>query len=175
MATSRDLGPLKADVRSVVDYLEVAHTELSIGNMRRCVRSLVAATQRALGIDERLYIMRAGSDVDYAKEALLWVLENVVVPREPVRALAVLMERKMRKHDGDRGNAWTQKSARWLMSRLRDEVEELEKAMGEADRAIANQWSQEAAAKLEEVRQEAADVANFAMMISDKASRGGLG
>ena len=69
------------------------------------------------------------------------------------------MERKLRKHDRERGpRGWQEDGASHLYDRLQDEASELEGAIrrtGEggkdADRIIG----------------EAADVANFAMMIAD--------
>jgi hypothetical protein len=61
------------------------------------------------------------------------------------------MEVKLKENDNKGG--WVDCSPLWLLKRLKEEVEELEKSMLEDD-------------NLNTIR-EASDVANFAMMISD--------
>ncbi len=73
--------------------------------------------------------------------------------REVVKWFAEQMEAKLQKHD-DRGG-WHQCEQGWLLVRLTDEAVELMEAIKKSDR--------------EAVISEAADVANFAMMIADKA------
>jgi NTP pyrophosphatase (non-canonical NTP hydrolase) len=73
--------------------------------------------------------------------------------REAVRWFAQQMETKLREHD-DRGG-WHQCEQGWLLARLTDEAVELMEAIKKSDH--------------EAVISEAADVANFAMMIADKA------
>ena len=68
--------------------------------------------------------------------------------RAEVQLFAAAMERELRANDYKGG--WTHMTMRRLMTRLRQEVEELENADG-----------------TESVMREAADVANFAMMIAD--------
>ncbi len=76
--------------------------------------------------------------------------------REPVERFAFLMEERLRANDhkGERG--WEDKDLDWLLQRLGDEYIELRSAMAHDD------W--------DAVRLEAADVANFAMMIVDRCS-----
>lgn len=84
--------------------------------------------------------------------------------RPEVRAFADLMEQTLRKNDHK--GTWKGEARLWLLSRLREEVQELEEAISYAqsydtsDRgARINPWGA--------VGREAADVANFAMMIAD--------
>ena len=76
--------------------------------------------------------------------------------RPEVAAFAMLMEEELRKHDDRPG--WKDCSPGWLMDRLHQELKELSSAL---NHDIA-----------EAVPREAADVANFAMMIADVS--GGL-
>ena len=71
--------------------------------------------------------------------------------RAEVRAFALAMEAKLRANDHKRH--WRNFSAMWLMHRLEQEVGELRRALMEC--------------RSEDVEGEAADVANFAMMIAD--------
>lgn len=66
------------------------------------------------------------------------------------------MKTKLKENDHKTG--WETLSVRWLVHRLRQEVDEL-------DRALSNGESPEA------VTREAADVANFAYFIADNATR----
>lgn len=79
--------------------------------------------------------------------------------RPKVLAMAELMETKLRKHDADWGDdGWVNADPFDLLVRMRQEGEELEEAVTEERKDMA---------------EEAADVANLAMMIVDAA--GGLG
>ena len=64
------------------------------------------------------------------------------------------MEQKLRKHDDSRGDSWKDESPEWHLARLKKEVAELEKA-------VASEHGYD---------QEAADVANFAMFVSETSS-----
>ena len=77
--------------------------------------------------------------------------------RPEVAAFAMLMEAELRKHDDRPG--WKNERLTWLSDRLDDEF-------GELSGAIEDQLG------VEKISQEAADVANFAMMIADVS--GGL-
>jgi len=72
--------------------------------------------------------------------------------RWQVVMFALRMEEKLQRNDHK--EHWTSYSAKWLLNRLRQETQELTRAIenGEEPEAIAN---------------EAADVANFAMMVAD--------
>lgn len=72
--------------------------------------------------------------------------------RQELAFFAVDMEEKLRKYD-HRGDQWRRMSSEWLLSRLRDEVVELEGALAQNDK--------------KEIRREAADVANFACFIAE--------
>lgn len=73
--------------------------------------------------------------------------------RPAVRDFALEMERKLARHDNRPG--WEHEEGRWLLSRLMDEAVELSDALRKGDIAT--------------IVDEAADVANFAMMIADNA------
>lgn len=90
----------------------------------------------------------------------LWPLPvKPLAPRPKVLAIAELMEQKLRKHDGDFGDdGWLDADPLQLLNRLREESAELEEAVIEERKDMA---------------EEAADVANLAMMVVDAA--GGLG
>jgi len=76
--------------------------------------------------------------------------------RSEVAWFAEKMEEKLL--ENDRKSHWKGCSDKWLLNRLRQETGELKRAIG---------------SKLdsEQVAREAADVANFAMMIADNARR----
>ena len=77
--------------------------------------------------------------------------------RESVKWFTEQMERKLQEHD-DR-NGWDNCQIGWLMKRIREELEEVRVAWVEA--RLGSEW--------QSVIDEAADVANFAMMIADNA------
>lgn len=82
--------------------------------------------------------------------------------RPEVEAFADLMEARLRTHDGDRGpRGWMQTDMFWLHKRLTGEADELYEAleMARHDGDVQDYR--------EEIASEAADVANFAMMIVD--------
>ena len=76
--------------------------------------------------------------------------------RTSVNWFAEQMELKLR--DNDHKGGWARCEHSWLLDRLKQEVVELEKELDQVD----NQ---------ENVIKEAADVANFALMIADLAGR----
>lgn len=80
--------------------------------------------------------------------------------RGEIMSFASQMEAKMKEND-DR-NGWEYEGYLWLLSRLKQETKELKLAIKCAIRL-------ECRANLSEVIREAADVANFAMMIADNA------
>lgn len=77
-------------------------------------------------------------------------------PRPVVLTFAQVMETKLRKSDSKGG--WKDCNAVYLVKRLKQELQELEEAL--------------AVGSSQEIAREAADVANFAMMIADNC--GGL-
>jgi NTP pyrophosphatase (non-canonical NTP hydrolase) len=85
--------------------------------------------------------------------------------RREVLTMALLMEGKLRENDHKTG--WKAEDPAWLLERLQEEVDELGDAMREAAARP------DSAAAKRDVGREAADVANFAMMIADRL--GGLG
>lgn len=89
--------------------------------------------------------------------------DEVVGPRDPLAWFAQEMERRLRVNDHKPG--WEDLTDAWLLHRLRQETQELTLALasfkGQPARAYA-------------VIEEAADVANFAMMVADNARRRAL-
>lgn len=90
--------------------------------------------------------------------------------REPVRWFSALMEERLRRHDADRGKrGWIGADRDWLLSRATAELAELQYAISMLG----------VSGSLEDVASEAADAANFLMMIADQTrpmnsrSRGG--
>jgi hypothetical protein len=84
--------------------------------------------------------------------------------RPEVAAFARLMEQKLRENDHKGG--WDQESKHWLLGRLKEETSELDNAICDwACTKIGSQGEREATVV---VGREAADVANFAMMIADR-------
>lgn len=79
-------------------------------------------------------------------------------PRDVVRAFAIEMERQLQANDHKGG--WGDEDRHWLLERLREEVAELTAAIKERTPSA--------------IVQEAADVANFAMMIADVSCASGL-
>jgi hypothetical protein len=80
--------------------------------------------------------------------------------RREVREFAVAMEERLTANDHKGG--WDDSESDWLMDRLREEADELEAAL------IRSPLDPN------EVRREAADVANFALMLQDNASANGV-
>ena len=87
---------------------------------------------------------------------------------EPVMRLAHLMQHKLDKNKNkeciqmngdDKGRKWDSLSRKWLLQRLKEEVEELEIELNKGPGHGAN------------IGLECADVANFAMMILDNTGR----
>lgn len=74
-------------------------------------------------------------------------------PREPIVAFSRLMESNLRANDHKGVDGWRSMQLRWLLGRLRQEVEELDCALHAKDAQM--------------IETECADVANFAMMIAD--------
>ncbi len=73
--------------------------------------------------------------------------------RPPVLAFAWLMEQTLRKHDSDK-DGWHEADWGWLLGRLQEETLELREALTLGRSPV-------------EIGREAADIANFAMMIAD--------
>lgn len=94
----------------------------------------------------------------------------MIALRPEVQLFAQAMEERLRANDGKGG--WRDETVGHLMSRLRDEVEELGEALvaleeeeGEDNHKITWNFARE------KVKREAADVANFAMMVADVLGR----
>jgi len=89
--------------------------------------------------------------------------------RLKVQQFALLMEQKLRENDAKGG--WHGESTGWLMSRLHQEAEEVTRAIVAQDIVRSLPQTRETAVTLIALRRniarEAADVANFAMMIAD--------
>jgi NTP pyrophosphatase (non-canonical NTP hydrolase) len=77
------------------------------------------------------------------------------------------MEAALRRHDDRPG--WADADAEWLLSRLRQETYELEVALLH-HHAMSNQASEQVNNRMSNrIISEAADVANFCMMLADNA------
>lgn len=92
--------------------------------------------------------------------------------RPEVVAFADLMEQRLRAHDASRGKrGWEGCDPKWLLGRLKEELAELEKAL-KAPKPVRCGCREAFCPHLgfdttDGVGAEAADVANFAMMIAD--------
>ncbi|HEX9908628.1 MAG TPA: hypothetical protein VGB78_09240 [Thermoplasmata archaeon] len=75
--------------------------------------------------------------------------------RREVEEFAEAMELELMKHDDRTG--WKQCKVEWLLKRLREETDELEATLRDKNPN----------GKITRVKEEAADVGNFAMMIAD--------
>ena len=81
-------------------------------------------------------------------------MRSTTTPRREVLQFASIMEDRLAANDHK--THWDGSSLDWLLERLKDEVEELEAVIAEGDLSMDV-----------EISHEAADVANFAMMIAD--------
>lgn len=75
--------------------------------------------------------------------------------RREVEEFAEAMELELMKHDDRPG--WKECDVQWLLKRLREETDELEATLKDKNPN----------GKISRIKEEAADVGNFAMMISD--------
>jgi NTP pyrophosphatase (non-canonical NTP hydrolase) len=98
-----------------------------------------------------------------------WSLANAVVALRPsVVWFAVQMERKLALHDDREGwSKWEVSKFPYLLARLGEELQELMMAIDIAKDATM----ETASACSDAIVEEAADIANFAMMIADIATR----
>lgn len=91
--------------------------------------------------------------------------------RPEVIAFANAMEARLSHHDDSRGTrGWSECDPKWLLQRLRQEVDELEKALAARHQRCACREAMCPHSLFEHpesVGHEAADVGNFAMMIAD--------
>ena len=74
--------------------------------------------------------------------------------RSEIQRFALFMDLKLSKHERQRGDSWRDEPVSYLMDRLEEEVEELKAAVAGGESAVR-------------ITAEAADVANFAMMIHE--------
>jgi len=94
-------------------------------------------------------------------------LEDILGPRKPreqVNWFAEKMEQKLRINDHKGG--WNGCGQDYLFDRMVEEAEELRKSLINLD------WDAESETRKETVIREAADIANFAMMIADNVRKG---
>jgi hypothetical protein len=90
--------------------------------------------------------------------------------RPEVAAFAQAMERKLRAHDGRGARGWQHCDAVWLLRRCAEELDELGRCdLWRAQFGIAGNLAVEPTRETvrASVADEAADVANFAMMVAD--------
>jgi len=83
--------------------------------------------------------------------------------RVEVRLFAEAMERQLKENDHKGG--WDEESITWLLSRVREETDELAGVLYKLRKT--NPGSAQRAALAKDALHEAADVGNFAMMIAD--------
>lgn len=88
--------------------------------------------------------------------------------RQSVKRFAARMEQQLEAHDRERGRyGWHREGVVFLMRRLQDEVAELVQAMYHVPYPY-DAWDSERIRR--RIANEAADVANFAMMIADNVT-----
>jgi len=92
------------------------------------------------------------------------IKESEFYCRPPVRWFACEMERKLRENNHKEG--WVGEDTGYLLKRLREETEELKAALGEKNE---REWQEPVSKR---IISEAADVANFAMMIAEQYTAG---
>lgn len=90
-------------------------------------------------------------------------LDELSLPRDPILRFSRIMETKLREHDDRDG--WEDCDLVWLFERAEDEMKELKKeiTMYMNHSSLSPKWL----VIKERVQREAADVANFCMMMSD--------
>lgn len=98
-----------------------------------------------------------GMDFDYWAK---WEEQNFVEVREPVEWFGRQMEKVLKQNDEKGG--WDNCNIYWLIQRIREETNELLSAVN---------LHRDLGATKENIIREAADVANFAMMIADIARK----
>ena len=107
---------------------------------------------------ELLRLLRSGCAVTPHQIQAAEEIERMRYPRQEIRRFARIMEQKLREHD-DR-NGWDQCDWDWLHDRMLEEARELFDLLAPLEDP---HWDNPVG-----VGREAADVANFAMMIADR-------
>lgn len=83
--------------------------------------------------------------------------------RKCILEFAISMEEKLQKHDEDYGkNGWKKSNYLFLVNRIEDELRELIEYLISKENTKENR---------EKIKEECADIANFAMMIHDNANQ----
>lgn len=94
--------------------------------------------------------------------------------RRSVAAFAALMESRLKKNDHKGKSGWDREDCRHLLRRLKEEVQELDDQLGNCPwwkKSEKNLAATPTLLKRGKIAMEAADVANFAMMIVDRVAR----
>jgi hypothetical protein len=92
------------------------------------------------------------------------------LPRVEILSFAFVMERKLKENDHKGG--WEDSDTDWLIKRIADERNELKRAY---DKYLnSDELHPNIDALIQRIIDEAADVANFAMMVADKAANRNL-
>lgn len=94
--------------------------------------------------------------------------------RRSVRAFAALMESRLLRKDHRGKSGWDREDCRHLFRRLKEEVQELDDELGNCPwwrKAQQNLGASPTLVKRGNIAREAADVANFAMMIVDRVAK----
>lgn len=105
----------------------------------------------------------------YTRSVQAEALESTGIRRE-VLAFARIMEARLRAHDDRGSRGWVECEPKWLLKRLREETKELQEAIERKTcgcRSVGECMHGLAALGIDGQHEEAADVANFAMMIAD--------
>jgi len=119
------------------------------------LRERVAALEEELGVPVVTAVAVSGQGIVELAEAIPRARVPPPAIRGEVRWFAAEMERKLRLND--RRGGWAESHQDWLLDRLRAEARELDGALQSGGTY--------------KIIDEAADVANFAMMIADNARR----
>lgn len=87
--------------------------------------------------------------------------------RVEVAKFALLMEAKLAKHDEERGSSWKRDDPHSLLNRISDIGPDVRGELAELADAVEKWVVKQNSSRAKKVAMEAADVANFAMMVAD--------
>ena len=151
-------------------YLDYQSDDLDPCLAKKCEHDTRPHTPAAPATEMRGFVM-----IDRQRDFVLWlkehdkaereqVLEDLSLPRDAVLRFSRIMETKLKEKDGLR-DGWDDCDPVWLFERAGDEMKELKKeiTMYMNHSSLSPKWL----VIKERIQREAADVANFCMMISD--------
>lgn len=163
--------------REKVARLERERDELAaqLAALREAAQKFAAAVHggrpqstKALAFDAVLADTAPAAEA-HARRVQAETLESIGIRRE-VLAFARIMETRLRAHDDRGSRGWVECEPKWLLKRLREETKELQEAIERKPcgcRSAGECMHGFAALGIDGPHEEAADVANFAMMIAD--------